>query len=121
MLQDSTRAHAVGCSWFWVWVLVGCASTLGLLVAGMLAIAPVAIGTCVMASRPTIRRSAFGIVTGIGVLLLYVAWVQRAGPGTTCWRSGSASGCDQHLNPLPWLFIGLALFVGGIVAHARRR
>jgi uncharacterized membrane protein YhaH (DUF805 family) len=71
---------------FWVWVLVGCASTLGLLVAGMLAIAPVAVDTWVMASRPTIRRSAFG-----------------------------------NLDPLPWLFIGVALFVGGIVAHARRR
>jgi hypothetical protein len=31
-----------------------------------------------------------------------------------------ASGCDQHLNPLPWLLVGIAMFIGGIVAHARR-
>lgn len=63
-----------------------------------------------MAARPAIRRSAFGFVTGVGLLLLYVAWLQRAGPGTTCWQRGTASGCDQHLNPLPWLIAGLVLF-----------
>jgi len=73
-----------------------------------------------MASRPGIRRSAFGVLSGAGALLLYVAWVQRAGPGTTCWHTQTASGCDQHLNPLPWLVAGMVLFVGGIAAHARR-
>jgi hypothetical protein len=73
-----------------------------------------------MASRDAIRRSAFGLVSGAGVLLLYVAWVQRAGPGTTCWHTASASGCDQHLNPLPWAIAGLLLFVAGIVGQARR-
>jgi hypothetical protein len=72
-----------------------------------------------MASRPAIRRSAFGLLTGAGALLLLVAWLQRTGPGTTCWHTAAASGCDQHLNPLPWLLLGIALFVGGIAAHAR--
>jgi len=50
-----------------------------------------------------------------------VAWVQRDGPGTTCARIPPAGlRCDQHLNPLPWLVIGLALLVAGVVAHARR-
>jgi hypothetical protein len=52
-----------------------------------------------MASRPAIRRSAFGLLSGVGVLLLYFAWLQRAGPGTTCRQTATASGCDQHLNP----------------------
>jgi hypothetical protein len=73
-----------------------------------------------MASRPAIRRSAFGLFTGAGALLFLVAWEQRAGPGTTCWHTATASGCDQHLNPLPWLLLGVALFVGGIAAQARR-
>jgi hypothetical protein len=73
-----------------------------------------------MASRPAIRRSAFGLLSGIGILLLYVAYVQRDGPGTTCWHTATASGCDQHLNPIPWLIIGLACFIGGFIAHARR-
>ena len=74
-----------------------------------------------MAAKPAIRRSAFGLLTGVGILLCYVAWVQRAGPGTTCWQTATASGCDQHLNPLPWLLAGLAAFIAGSVGHAGRR
>ena len=68
-------------------------------------------------------ESRFGVRarTGAGALLLYVAWLQREGPGTTCWRTANASGCDSHLNPLPWLVVGSVLFVGGIVAYAVRR
>ena len=51
----------------------------------------------------------FGLLSGAGVLLLYVAWAQRAGPGTTCWHTQTASGCDQNLNPLPWLLAGIVL------------
>jgi hypothetical protein len=85
----------------------------------MLALAPVAVVVWLLASRPAIRHAAFGLVTGAGLSLLYVAWLQRAGPGVTCWHSATASGCDEHLNPLPWLVAGLALFVTGIVAHDR--
>jgi hypothetical protein len=28
--------------------------------------------------------------------------------------------CDPHLNPLPWLVIGIVLVLAGFVAHARR-
>src|SRR5579872_6430138 len=71
-------------------------------------VGPIAVVGAVMAARPAIRRSAFGFVSGVGLLLIYVAWVRRSGPGTTCWQSGASSGCDQHLNPLPWLIAGLA-------------
>ena len=70
--------------------------------AGVLFLPPVLLVGGIMASRPTIRRSAFGLLSGAGVLLLYVAWLQRAGPATTCWQKGTSSGCEQHLNPLPW-------------------
>jgi hypothetical protein len=124
MLVSSTtfdpRAHLVGCRWFWAWALVGCAAALGFVSLGVLVLAPVAGIVWLMASRPSIRPSAFGLLTGAGVPLLYIAWLQRAGPGTTCWKTVRASGCDHHLNPLPWLLLGIVLFVGGVVAHARR-
>jgi hypothetical protein len=119
--NQSRYAHAVGCRWFWVWALLGVAAAFGFLVIGMLAVAPVAVVGGALTARPAIRRSAFGFASGVGLLLLYVAWVQRAGPGTTCWQRGAASGCDQHLNPVPWLIVGLGLFVGGVVGHARQR
>jgi len=120
VLQPTLRAHIADCRWFWAWALVGCAAALGFVSLGILVLAPVALIGWLMASRAPIRRSAFGLLSGVGVLLLFVAWLQRAGPGTTCWQTATASGCDQHLNPLPWLVGGTAFFVGGIVAHARR-
>src|SRR4051794_24579531 len=120
-LQQPHYAHAVGCRWFWVWALFGVAAAFGFLVAGVLAAAPAAIVASLLVVRPRIRRSAFGFVSGVGLLSLYVAWLQRSGPGTTCWQHGATSGCDQHLNPLPWLITGLVLFVVGVVGHWRRR
>lgn len=73
-----------------------------------------------LASRPQLRHSAFGLLTGAGALLLCVAWVQRDGPGTTCWHTATGAGCDQHLNPLPWLLTGIALVAAGLIAQAGR-
>jgi len=120
MSEVGTERHRRGCAWFWAWVLVGCAAALGTLSFGPILTAPVLLVAALMASREEARRAAFGLLTGVGMLLLYVAWVQRAGPGTTCWSNGTASGCDEHLNPLPWLVAGVALVIAGAVAHARR-
>jgi len=120
-LQPLRRRHITGCRWFWVWAVVGCAAALGVVSLGVLVLAPAAAAGVVLVSRPVARRSAFGLVSGAGVLLVYIAWVQRAGPGTTCWQTGTASGCDQHLDPLPWLLAGVALFVGGIVGQTFSR
>jgi len=119
-LRASLRAHVTGWGWFWAWALLGFAAALGAVSLGVLLLVPVVAAGALMASRPTIRRSALGLLTGAAALLLYVAWVQRAGPGTTCWHTATASGCDQHLNPVPWLLAGLVMFGGGIVAHACR-
>ena len=103
-MRTTLQAHAADCRWFWMWALVGCLGALGCVSLGVLVLAPVAVAGALMASRPAIRRSAFGLLTGAGCLLLFVAWVQRAGP----------------LNPLPWLVAGVAAFSGGIVGHIRR-
>src|SRR5438874_3160062 len=118
--RTSRRALLAGCGWFWAWALLGAAAALGAVSLGPILAAPLFVIAAPMASRSSIRRSAFGLLSGAGALLLYVAWVQRAGPGTTCWHTATASGCDQHLNPLPWLVAGAVLVVAGFVAHARR-
>jgi hypothetical protein len=61
-----------------VWSLLGCAAALGFVSLGVLVLAPVVIVGALMASRPTIRRSAFGLLSRGGVLLLYVAWLERS-------------------------------------------
>jgi hypothetical protein len=116
----SLWAHLTGWRWFAAWALLGSAAAFGFVSLGVLMFVPVALVGSFMVSRPMIRRSAYGFVSGVGALLLYVAWVQRAGPGTTCWQTATASGCEEHLNPLPWLLVGVGLFVGGIVAQVRQ-
>jgi hypothetical protein len=106
--------------WFWAWVAIGAAGALALVSFGPLLAFPVASIAFVMARRPAIRRSAFGALAGVGFLLLFVAYLQRDGPGTTCWRTNVASGCSEHLNPIPWLVLGFACLLGGFIGQARR-
>jgi hypothetical protein len=109
--------------WFVIWVIVGCGLALGVIsfAIGPLVLVPSVLVAAFLVSRPQARRGAYGALIGVGVLLLLVAWLNRQGPGTTCWQHGSTSGCDEHLNPLPWLMLGLAFVAGGFVAHRLRR
>ena len=119
----SDIAHRTdGWGWFLVWVVLGSSWALGSVSLGPLLLVPTALlGVFLWRRRPAARRSAFGLLSGAGALLLYVAWVQRDGPGTTCTPIPPAGmRCDQHLNPLPWLVIGIVLAVAGVVAHARQ-
>lgn len=114
------RTHVAGCARFWSWAVVGVLVGLSTLVLGAPVIVAVVLTAGVTAATGRFRRPALGFISGLGVPLLYVAWLNRAGPGTTCWRTTTGTGCDQHLNPLPWLLIGLGLFIVGVVAFARR-
>jgi hypothetical protein len=114
------RGHLAGCGWFWAWAAVGVGAALAAVSLGPILLLPVAVIAVMLARRPSIRRSAFGVLSGAGLLLLYIAYLQRDGPGVTCWHTATASGCDQHLNPIPWLAIGLACVVAGIVGHTRQ-
>ena len=114
------ESHLVNCGWFWAWAAVGSAGAVGLVSLGPVALVPAVIAAAAMLRSQRGQRSMFGLLTGAGLLSLFVAYVQRAGPGTTCWHTATASGCDQHLNPIPWLVAGLLLVLGGVVGHVRR-
>jgi hypothetical protein len=114
------RRHAVTCVWFWAWAGPGAAGAVGLISLGPIALAPAVIAGAAMAKSRTARRSAVGVLAGAGLVFLLVGYIQRAGPGTTCWYTATASGCDQHLNPIPWLVLGLILLVGALLAQARQ-
>jgi hypothetical protein len=121
-LVSTPRAtrHLVGCAWFWAWTAVGVGGVLGAVSLGPLVLVPVLVVAALMASRREVRRSGFGLLSGAGMLLLYVAYVNRNGPGTTCWHTATASGCDEHLNPVPWLAAGTLLLIGGVIGHGHR-
>jgi predicted ABC-type sugar transport system permease subunit len=83
-------------------------------------IVPLVVGVVLVNVRPNARRSWLGVLTGMGGVALFVAYVQRRGPGTVCWHTARAAGCDDYLDPIPWLVVGAGLVVAGFVGHVRR-
>lgn len=99
--------------WFSAWVLLALAVVVGAFALGLLwpwTLVPIALVVlgCRIAQRPSARRSMRGLLSGAGAALLYVAWIERTGPGAGA------------LNPFPWLLVGIALLVSGVIAHAQR-
>ena len=123
----SLRGRRLGeWGWFWVWAVVGGCVAISLVsfigpfflpVAALGALAGLRWG------RSSVSRSSLGLIAGAGVPFLIVAYVQRKGPGTVCWKTATARGCDEYLDPRPWLVLGLVLVLGGVAAflHARSR
>jgi hypothetical protein len=108
-------------AWFALWALLAGLIVLGLIsfiVLLLVAVIPVGIVLILLAASSRARRSAFGALTGVGGLFLVVAYIQRDGPGTTCWHTANGGGCEEHLNPLPWFVVGLAFVIGGMVLNA---
>jgi len=117
---SGTHSHLLRWLWFWAWALVGGAGAFGVVSLIPIAMLPALIAGLAISRIKAASRSAFGLIAGAGFLSLGVAYIQRDGPGTTCWHSASGFGCDQHLNPIPWLVVGVALVVGSVIAQSRR-
>ena len=115
----SSLSHLTGCGWFWAWAVVGVGFGLGISVIGVFTV-PLATLAVVFVTRRRPIRGAFGVATGVGSVLLFIAYLHRDGPGETCWQTATGGGCSGHLNPLPFLVLGVVLFAAGIVGHARR-
>lgn len=116
------RAHVLGCGWFWAWAAVGALGVFAFVsfLLGVFALVPAAVAGFALSRVSRARVHAHGLLTGAGLPLLLVAYVQRDGPGTTCWHTATAAGCDQHLNPLPWLVTGAGLVIAGLVGEVLR-
>ncbi len=91
--------------WFGAWVAVGVGIAIGLVSFGLLVLVPSLVVAGLMASQPSVRRWAFGLPGGIGLLLLFIGYVNRNGP----------------FNPLPWLGLGALFLLLSIAGQARMR
>jgi hypothetical protein len=114
---------------FLAWLVVGAAyamSLLAILTIGLF-IAPVALVMTVLLWRKRrADRELLGLVSGLALPLLYVAYLNRDGPGTVCTtgRDGSQS-CNDEWSSWPWLAVGVLLLLPGAGAfvaapHAAR-
>jgi hypothetical protein len=107
--------------WFVAWAAIGCGLGVAAVSFGPLLGIPVIVVAVVLAARRGgwrhgLTRSAWGVLCGLGIVSLFVAYVQRKGPGTVYWHTATASGADTYLDPRPWLAAGVALVGGGILA-----
>ena len=94
-------SRASSCGWFWAWAVVGVGYGFGISAIGVVTL-PLATLAVVFMTRRRPIRGAFGVATGVGLVLLVIAYIQRSG---------------EFYNPVHWLVPGLVLFFGGIVLH----
>ncbi|MFE2582148.1 hypothetical protein [Streptomyces sp. NPDC059378] len=105
-------------AWFCVWFVVGALGSLGLLTVLTvgLYLLPVAVAAgALLAVRRGSSAGLPGLVSGLGVPLLYVAFLNRDGPGNVCTTTASGQSCVDEFDPWPWLAAGTVLFLAGIV------
>jgi len=94
--------------WFAAWLLVGAAcivSLLGAFSIGSLVLPIALAGTALVAWRSSLRGVP-GVIAGLGLPPLYVAYLNRAGPGSVCSAITRGQDCIQEFNPWPWLIAG---------------
>jgi len=113
-------------SWaaFCGWSVAGLGMGLGVM--SMLTIGPfVLLATLVLCAvllyRPGVGTAMAGLASGIGVPPLYVAWLNRDGPGTVCSHTATSSACTDEWTPWPFLVVGLMLLAVGVVVFVRLR
>lgn len=96
--------------------------TIGILVLPL----AVASGIALLAWRRGRSGSAVGLLSGLGIVPLYVGYLNRDGPGNICHTIAGGQECLAEWNPVPWLVLGgLLVVVGGglflwLRASARR-
>ncbi len=111
MTSPEDLVQRVAPTWggFLVWAIIGAGGLIGLVsfITPAVVLAGIAILLAIWFAvrKPAFGASVFGAISGVGAAALLVAFLQRRGPGTVCWHTGTASGCDDYLNPWPWLLV----------------
>lgn len=106
--------------WFAVWLIIGASYALSLLGAasiGLFVLPLPVLATILLARRRQAHSGLPGLISGLGIPLLYVAYLNRAGPGTICTTiTGGGQECAGEWSPWPWLAAGVILLALGAAA-----
>jgi hypothetical protein len=118
----STRAD----SWpaFAAWCVAGAGLCLG--VVSMLTIGPfVLLLTLVLCGfllwRLDFGAGMAGLLAGASLPVLYVAWLNRDGPGTVCTSTSTSTSCGDEWSPWPFVAGAVIMVVAAVVAFVRVR
>src|SRR5689334_3008526 len=105
--------------WHYVlWLLVGALGGLGVL--SLLTIGPIlllAAGalTVLCVVLRLLNRSVTALPAGLAVPVLYLAWLNRRGPGDVC----DANGCTGEWSPWPFVAVAVVLLGVAVVLWAK--
>jgi hypothetical protein len=113
---DSLRAFAG-------WCLAGAGGCFGVL--SILTVGPfVLLGTLLLSAwllwRFNVGWAMGGLLSGAALPVLYVAWLNRGGPGQVCTHTATTESCTDAWSPWPFVAVAVVLAVAGIVVLARR-
>jgi hypothetical protein len=113
-------------SWaaFCGWGVAGlgmCLGVLSLLTIGPFVLLFTLILCGVLLFKPGPGSAMAGVICGAAAPLLWVAWLNRDGPGTVCTTSATASSCTDEWTPWPFVVLALMLVVAGMLVFARLR
>jgi hypothetical protein len=117
-----TKGDSVGA--FVGWCVAGAAGCFGVL--SLLSVgAFVLLGTLFLCGwllwRFELGWGMGGLLVGAALPLLYVAWLNRDGPGEVCTRTPTSVNCSDEWSPWPFVVAALVLAVTGVTVFARRR
>ena len=107
---------------FALWAAVGAGGVLGVLTAPTIGlfVLPVTVAVAAtLAWRRQVGLAGPGILTGLGLLPCYVAYLNRGGPGTVCASTATGGTCTEEWSPWPWLGVGLCFVVAGAALQIR--
>ena len=117
----ATRHHW---AWFAAWLVIGAGYALSLLGAasiGMFVLPLPVLATILVSRRQRARSGLPGLISGLGLPLFYVAYLNRAGPGNICTTTGGGQNCTGESSPWPWLAAALILLGLGLSAFIARQ
>lgn len=101
---------------FLLWLFVGAGAVLGLVGIASIGVfvLPATVVVLVAAILYSKGRGAAGLLLGAGLVLLYVAFLHRQGPGEVCASDAVSTTCVDQLNPWPFLAVVAILALLGI-------
>ena len=103
--------------WFTAWLLVGAGyalSLVGIASIGLFVLPLPVLATVLLVRRQRATSGLPGLISGLAFPLLYVAYLNRAGPGTFCTIMTGGQECNDEWSPWPWLAVGVILLVLGV-------
>ena len=102
---------------FAAWTAVGagaCLALLTVLTIGLPVLVGVLIAGALLVRRAgTMEHGVTGLMSGAGLLLVFIAYLNRHGPGEYCETTATEQHCTSEWSPWPWLVVGLVLVAGG--------